>query len=445
MADRIEGFLEAVRGQIRWKQARKGLEAELRTHLLDQRDALMAQGMDEDAAAAESVRQMGDPVEVGMQLDRVHRPKPQWGLLILVGVILCAGLVIQATVIQPDLPKVFASVIIGAALMLWRYFSNYQRLGRFPALLYLIGLAALLGMICSVSSSPARAAGVYACMILPVFCYTPLVWSMRRLGRRGFVLSMLAALPLMVAALALHSMTAALLAFAACLTALAVAVWSGWDKMSRGNGLLGLLLFVLLPFAVAAIAAFTWDAAMLRLKLVFHYELGPLGYSYLAAATREALAQARVWGNCGYEMPVGYNNLWLTWVICRLGWVAGFILILLLAALFLGAVRRCVRQRGPLGRMLSCSALATLLVESILSILFNLGVQFTGPWVIPFLSTGGVYMAANLLLVGLMLGVFRFERLPEIVTGKALRQIPPLVLLQDGDLVLRLSQLKEIL
>ena len=132
-------------------------------------------------------------------------------------------------------------------------------------------------------------------------------------------------------------------------------------------------------------------------------------------------------------------------MICRLGWAVGFILVLLLAALFLAAVRRRVRQRGALGRMLSCSALATLLVESILSILFNLGVQFTGPWVIPFLSTGGVYMVANLLLVGLMLGVFRFEQLPENVTGKTLRQIPPLVLLQDGDLVLRLSQLKEIL
>lgn len=453
MAERIEGFLEAVRGQIRWKQARKSLEAELRTHLLDQRDALMAQGMDEDAAAAESVRRMGDPVEVGMQLDRVHRPKPQWGLLILVGVILCAGLVIQTTVIQPNLPNVFASVVIGMALMLWKYFSNYQRLGRFPALLYFIGLAALLGMICYtkaagiyfVSSPAVRAAGVYACMILPVFCYTPLVWSMRRLGRRGFVLSMLAAMPMIVAALMLHSMTAALIAFMVCLTALSVAVRSGWDKMSRGNGLLGLLLFVLLPFAVAAIAAFTWDAAMLRLKLVFHYELGPLGYGYLAAATRAALAQAKVWGNCGYEIPVGDNNLWLTWVICRLGWAVGFILVLLLAALFLGAVRRCVRQRGSLGRMLSCSALAVLLGESVLSILFNLGAQFTGPWVIPFLSTGGVYMVANLLLVGLMLGVFRFEQLPENVTGKTLRQIPPLILLQDGDLVLRLSQLKEIL
>ena len=127
MADQIERFLDDVKEQIRWKQARKGLEVELRTHLLDQRDALIAQGMEEDAAAAESVRQMGDPVEVGIQLDRAHRPKPQWELLTLVGIILCAGLIIQSTVmqelyVQPNLPNVFVSVIIGAALMMAIYF-----------------------------------------------------------------------------------------------------------------------------------------------------------------------------------------------------------------------------------------------------------------------------------------------------------------------------------
>ena len=48
--------------QVRWKKARPGLAAEIRTHLLDQRDACLAQGMDEGAAQGEAVRQMGDPV-----------------------------------------------------------------------------------------------------------------------------------------------------------------------------------------------------------------------------------------------------------------------------------------------------------------------------------------------------------------------------------------------
>ena len=91
MPDRLEEYLGTVRELVRWKRARDGATQELRTHLLDQRDAYLEQGMDEEAAARESVRQMGDPVEVGTALDRVHRPKPQWGLLALVGLLLFMG------------------------------------------------------------------------------------------------------------------------------------------------------------------------------------------------------------------------------------------------------------------------------------------------------------------------------------------------------------------
>ena len=83
MHDRLEEYLDSVCEQIRWKRAREGTVQELRTHLLDQTDAYLELGMDEDAAALESVRQMGDPVETGVLLDRIHRPKPQWGLLAL--------------------------------------------------------------------------------------------------------------------------------------------------------------------------------------------------------------------------------------------------------------------------------------------------------------------------------------------------------------------------
>ena len=91
MPDRISAFVEAVGAEIRWKKARPLLTEEIRTHLLDQRDACVAQGMAEDEAQAEAVRQMGDPVALGADLDRVHRPRPQWGLLALALVLAAAG------------------------------------------------------------------------------------------------------------------------------------------------------------------------------------------------------------------------------------------------------------------------------------------------------------------------------------------------------------------
>jgi len=77
----IAAYLEAVQGQIRWKRARPLLVRELERHLEDQRDDFLKEGKAPDEAERLAVEDMGDPVTVGTELDRIHRPRPQWGLL----------------------------------------------------------------------------------------------------------------------------------------------------------------------------------------------------------------------------------------------------------------------------------------------------------------------------------------------------------------------------
>lgn len=89
----IDSYLEAVAEQIKWKRARPVVTQELRQHLEDQRDAFAAEGREDPEQLA--VEEMGDPVDIGAQLDGLHRPRPQWGLLM--GTILLAllGTVLQ--------------------------------------------------------------------------------------------------------------------------------------------------------------------------------------------------------------------------------------------------------------------------------------------------------------------------------------------------------------
>ena len=58
MAERIERYLETAGAQVRWKRVRPALKRELRTHLEEQTEAYLAEGMNEDAAEAEDVRQI---------------------------------------------------------------------------------------------------------------------------------------------------------------------------------------------------------------------------------------------------------------------------------------------------------------------------------------------------------------------------------------------------
>ena len=137
MPDRISAFVEAVGAEIRWKKARPLLTEEIRTHLLDQRDACMAQGMAEDEAQAEAVRQMGDPVALGADLDRVHRPRPQWGLLALALMLAAAGAFLRFS-LTADVPYVslqdrqmdLLGGLLGAAALAAGYLLDVSTLGR---------------------------------------------------------------------------------------------------------------------------------------------------------------------------------------------------------------------------------------------------------------------------------------------------------------------------
>ena len=137
MPDRIDAFVEAVGAEIRWKKARSPLTEEIRTHLLDQRDAYMAQGMDEDKAQTEAVRQMGDPAMLGADLDRVHRPRPQWGLLLMALVLTAAGAFLRYS-LTADVPYIslrdrqmdLLGGLVGAAALAAGYLLDVSALGR---------------------------------------------------------------------------------------------------------------------------------------------------------------------------------------------------------------------------------------------------------------------------------------------------------------------------
>ena len=89
--DTMEAYLAAVAEQIRWRRARGAVTQELRWHLEEQRDAFSREGRSIEEAERLAVAEMGDPVSVGAELDRLHRPRPQWGLLALTAALFLAG------------------------------------------------------------------------------------------------------------------------------------------------------------------------------------------------------------------------------------------------------------------------------------------------------------------------------------------------------------------
>lgn len=424
---KIEEYVDQACAQVRWKRAKEGLSMELRTHLLDQRDDLLADGMSEEEAQAESVRQMGDPVEVGTQLDRIHRPKPQWDLMVLVFGLVVAGLVIQGTImmeVEMPVDVVFASpwffmersvlwAVLGGILMLAVYWLDYTLLGRWAT-----ALCALWAGITAVSLPISRVMGgraidtYYLCLLTPV-CMALLVYGMRGKGWKGLLvcwagMGVFAAEAAMVPAVSLF-----MLMMTAGIVLILAAVWRGWLAVSKKSAT---ALTLALGIGPAGCILIHSGYVRKRLVMMFHPELDPMGKGYMAMVVRQMLQRARWLGKGAlYEGPMYdiHSDHFLTWVIYRLGWAVGLALVAALVLLLAVALRRCFRQKGMLGFLLSLSAVLILGAETVVYVFHNLGFGLLASVALPFLSYGGRYMVINLFLAGLLMSVFREERLPQ--------------------------------
>ena len=95
--DRQE-YLKSLTEQIRIKRARTMVAEEVEAHIEDQKQDFMAHGLGEEEDESMAVVEMGDPVEAGVKLDRVHRPKMEWTVLMAILIISIMGLILQAVV-----------------------------------------------------------------------------------------------------------------------------------------------------------------------------------------------------------------------------------------------------------------------------------------------------------------------------------------------------------
>ena len=87
----MEKYLEKLLLQIRCKKARPYIAEEIKGHIESQIEDNIADGMSYEEAEKNAVADMGDPVTVGISLDKIHKPQIAWKLLVIVGILSLLG------------------------------------------------------------------------------------------------------------------------------------------------------------------------------------------------------------------------------------------------------------------------------------------------------------------------------------------------------------------
>ena len=435
----IKDYLNTVGEQIRWKRARASVMLVLEQHMTDQRDAFANDGYDE--AESMAVEEMGDPVVLGTQLDGIHRPKPQKGLLILTILfsVICAFLRVWLTAgwdycylaISPL--KTILAVCLGCTVLLCGYFLDYTFLARHGKKVYVGAL--ILGVFVLFCSPKVNNISYYTRYVVSCYpiIYAAWFYTCRNKGWCGILRAIAGGVPLCLVCMAAPSIWGTLLLIITGFALFLMAAKNDWFSIGKGTTTLITAVGVILTLAAASGVILTSDSFLVRLETFLHPEHDPLGRGYAATMTRTALSGAQWFGEGTWSSEFGSfpfermlpncdSELLLTTLIYKLGWIPFFSLIAVFAVLLCWIMVRCVRQRSQFGKMVTFSVLIPFCLRAITSIALSFGYL----WIsvsFPFFI-GNLQMILDMGMVGLVLSVFRQDGIAqnaESVLRKRLR------------------------
>lgn len=428
----MQAYVDTVCDQIRWKQTRKAVAEELTDHLLLQKEAFLAEGLSEEEAEKRTVEEMGDGIAVGMALDRTHRPKPQWQMVLVAAVLLSMGLFCRLTIdevsfgIDIVVPMLLAVALFGAA-----YFLDFTLLARKAKWVILLFLAMLILAVPFVEKSGGESVFFffdYAYALTGMALLAPLpflsvLFFMRGRKERGYWFSWLAMAILAALLFSFGKISMVLIFSISAYGAFSVAVGADWFSMGKQKGKRLLALTTGAGIGVGTLVMFGIPALRYRLSFaVARVTGGEFGGGYFRYLVEN------IWENCRWlgsgSLPKNEMAMSVQLVLSqrqdlfsndillpRLGFAYGKLAVALVLAVFalffLLSFQQIQKQRSAFGRMTVFSIWLVLLMQTVFFTAYNLGFMLVAPYALPLVSYGNTVLCINALLVGLLCSVFR--------------------------------------
>ena len=411
LPDKIEQYIAELCKQVRFGRVHPFVAEEMKAHLIDGRDAYIAEGFDVETATEKSITDAGDAVLLGAEFDRVHRPKAQWAMFLWVAGFLLLGLLVNIVLFgnMPTLGQLM-SIAVGLALMLGMYYLDFTIFAKYPRLMS----AALLLFWMLVSSA-------YPFLHLFSLLFAVEIFRAKGRGYKGlFICCTIYGAACL--GLLFRGWTNVYLHFALVgALLLIIANVRNWFGVSKGLSVLLSVLFFTFIHVVSIFGLFHYSYFFrIRFLAAFNPQIDPLGFGWLPQQIRETLSGASLFG-AGTQgevalwllpAPGGFQQeLLFTALIARFGWVSLVLILAALLAFIIKATKGSLRQKSELGFFVSIAVVLTFSAQVLSYVAYNLGfllVQLS----LPFLTLGSAAMIANLGLIGVMLSVFRTGDMP---------------------------------
>ncbi|APM40690.1 FtsW/RodA/SpoVE family cell cycle protein [Clostridium kluyveri] len=411
-------FIQKVCEQIGFKAARKGIEQELKAHIDDNIEQFIAQGLDEKTAIIKATECMGDPIEIGEALNRIHRPQTEWGVISLVILLSIFG--IGTMFFIGDLPAGSSSIfgkkqivyaILGMGFLVGIYLFDYMKLCKYGRKIFLSGIILTITTV------------LFGTNENGILCL--------KMGEITFTTAFICNLMFMIYVIAELSKCRGegIIAFLKICSLCAISLILLFFNMAFALSLIMLIVYAII-LTVAAIKGHfnyekrwsyicaTWGISVISLiALIPHMMLinyNPHNSEYSTNMVSKYLEGSQWIGKSAFlnahgwrYLPKHWADYFLTIIITNFGWIIGCLIISFLIVLFSIMIFRTLNLKNTYGFYLSVGIVVYLIINFVLNILITMGYVNNLDCNLSFISFGGTDYLNNIFVVGLFLSVWR--------------------------------------
>lgn len=432
----FEEYMNSLTEQIHDKRAKRLVAQEIQNHIEEQAEAYEADGMTHLAAMQEAVRQMGNPVETGIELNKIHKPKMPWLMLGLVLLMMVAAIIMQGVIfaegaaVYENGGSLFGRTLlynaVGFAVILLLLYVDYNFIGKYAYQLYaafLIGLpVGLLFVTVLLTKFVSGTTIYYGIQMLFPIVFAGLIYQNRNRGIKGILICLALGFTEIVwygtvetilgNSYGYHNHNAA--------NAETVLILLSLLGISVSKGIFGkdrkkqyrCLASCLGMLVAASTGILLWASGMgsyvwRRVENIFTRT----DDSYMNVLLREAIAQADWLGGqsflSGTPNKETYTLFTLNGAVTYFGKLAGVAMIAVYLLFLVMALRMSLKQTNRIGGLVGSACTISILVRFAAYIAINTGCGLWWTTLVPFFSYGKVSAVMNGIYIGLILCVYR--------------------------------------
>ena len=413
-------FLKEVTNHIKSKEAKKFVATELEFHLKKAKNTWIEKGLSEVDAEDKAVQQMGSPIKLGQELNKLHKPRVDWLIVILLVTVMGLGFLPIVSLgdagfmdVNHFLKNKVIFVILGVAAAFGMMMIDYRKLERLGWLFYTIGVLILL-MISyfpntTINGEPFIKIGPITMEVLMAIPFFFLAWasffnnSRLKVWHLGILFLFSLYLFLMIPNLS-TTFIYIMMVF--------VMLW--WSKLGKKKA----LMITAVPICLSIIGGLLFLPSVEEYQLARilgflnpeNYADGP-GYMYLRL--KELMSSAGWFGTSGKIefIQAAHTDFVFASLTYYYGYLFALILVLILSLFVARIMVISHKINGHYGKLLLVGGMTLFVVQFIYNVGMIIGLLPIISISLPFISYGLMPTLFNAFLMGIVLSVYRRKNL----------------------------------